>query len=108
MFRRLGSLVARVPLAIVVVWVAIAVAVVALTPRLSDVVNSSQATYLPSYTNSQRAQAILEKALPASYAKSTAIVVVTGAPPARRPAVTDYSNSIAHALTPPPFSVVSD
>jgi uncharacterized membrane protein YdfJ with MMPL/SSD domain len=66
MFRRLGVLAARYPLQIVAAWMVILVAVLATTPRLSDVVNSSQATYLPSSANSQRAQTILQQAFPRS------------------------------------------
>jgi uncharacterized membrane protein YdfJ with MMPL/SSD domain len=83
-------------------------AVLALAPKLSDVVNSSQATYLPKSYNSQQAQAILDRAFPNTYARSTATLVVVGAPDARRQAVTDYSSFAAHRLSSAPFSVASD
>ena len=108
MFRRLGILAARYPWQIIAAWVVILVAVLAVTPKLSDVVSSSQATYLPSSANSQRAQSILSQAFPGTHARSTAIVVVTGSPAARTAAVRDYSAYAAHGLTPPPFSVASD
>ena len=95
------------PIQILVGWLVLLVAVLALTPKLSNVVSSSQASYLPSYANSQRAQAILQQAFPKSYARSTAIVVLTGTRAARDAAVADYSDFAAHRLTPKPFSVAS-
>ncbi|MGH2411397.1 MAG: MMPL family transporter, partial [Chloroflexota bacterium] len=108
MFRRLGTLTARMPLPLLAVWLILVVAVLALAPKLGDVVNSSQATYLPKYANSQQAQAMLEQAFPHSYARSTAVVVLTGPKAARNQAVIDYSNFAAHRLAPAPFTVASD
>ncbi|HVA90788.1 MAG TPA: MMPL family transporter [Chloroflexota bacterium] len=108
MFRRLGTLAARMPLPLIGVWLILVVAVLALAPKLSDVVNSSQASYLPKYANSQQAQTMLEQAFPNSYAKSTAVVVITGPKSARGQAVIDYSNFAVHRLAPAPFTAASD
>jgi RND superfamily putative drug exporter len=89
-------------------WLVIVVAVLALAPKLADVVNSSQATYLPKDANSQQAQAILEQAFPTTYAKASAVVVVSGPKAARLDAVKDYSAFAAHRLSPAPFTVASD
>ena len=82
MFRRLGMLAARYPLRIIAAWIVVLVAVLVSTPKLSDVVSSSQASYLPSDANSQRAALILQQAFPRTYSRSTAIVVARAA---RRP-----------------------
>jgi len=107
MFRRLGILAARMPLPLLAVWLILAVAVTALAPKLGDVVNSSQATYLPKYANSQQAQSMLKQAFPHSYAQSTAVVVLTGPKPARDQAMIDYSHFAARQLAPAPFTVAS-
>jgi uncharacterized membrane protein YdfJ with MMPL/SSD domain len=108
MFRRLGILVARYPIHILAVWVVLLVVILATTPKLGDVVNSSQASYLPSSSNVQQAQSILQQAFPNSYAGSTALVALTGPQAARRAAVADYSAYAAAHLTPAPRSVASD
>ena len=108
MFRRLGTFVARYPLQVIAAWIVVMVAVLATAPKLSDVVNSSQGAYLPSDTNSQRANAILRQAFPRSFARSTAVLVLTGPPAARRSAVADYSAYSANTLMPRPFTVASD
>jgi uncharacterized membrane protein YdfJ with MMPL/SSD domain len=108
MFRRLGTLTARYPIQILAVWAVLLVAILATTPRLGDVVNSSQATYLPSYSNMRQAQAMLQQAFPTTYAGSTALVVLTGPQPARRAAVAAYSAYAAYHLRPAPKSVASD
>ena len=108
MFRRLGILAARHPFRILAAWVILLVAVLVTTPKLGDVVNSSQASYLPAGANSQRAQAILQQAFPHSYSQSTAVLVVTGPRAARTQAVADYSAFAAHRLRPAPFGVASD
>ncbi|MGH2390419.1 MAG: MMPL family transporter [Chloroflexota bacterium] len=108
MFRRLGRIAARTPLLLVGAWLVILVAVLALAPKLGDVVNSSQATYLPKYANSQQAQAILHQAFPNSYTQASAVVVLTGPKPARLQAVADYSTFAAHRLRPAPFTAASD
>ena len=108
MFSRLGTFVARFPLVVIAAWVVALVAVLAATPKLSDVVNSSQGAYLPSDSNSQRAQTILQSAFPHSFARSTAVVVLTGPLAQRQAAVADYSTYSAHRLRPAPFTVASD
>jgi putative drug exporter of the RND superfamily len=108
MFRRLGTFVSRYPLQVIAAWIVVMVAVLATAPKLSDVVNSSQGAYLPSDTNSQRANAILRQAFPQSFARSTAVLVLTGPQAARRAAVADYSAFSAHQLSPRPFTVASD
>jgi uncharacterized membrane protein YdfJ with MMPL/SSD domain len=108
MFRRLGRLAARHPLAILAAWVLVLVAVLATTPQLSAVVSSSQTTYLPSDANSQRATAILDQAFPHSASRSTAIVVLTGPRTARQTAEAMYAGYAAHGLVPAPSVVASD
>ena len=108
MFRRLGRFAARRPLYMIGAWLVILVAVLALAPKLADVVNSSQATYLPKDANSQQAQSILKQAFPDTYAQASAVVVVSGPKAARLKAVTDYSTFAAHTLSPAPFTVASD
>ncbi len=108
MFRRLGVLAARAPFAVIAAWLAVLIAVTALGPKLSDVVNSSQAGYLPKSYNSQKAAAILQQAFPDSYSRSSAVIVTAGPAAARRQAVADYSRFAATKLAPRPLSVVSD
>jgi RND superfamily putative drug exporter len=108
MFRRLGMLAARYPIQVIVAWIIVLIAVLVTTPRLGDVVSSSQASYLPDSANVQQARDILKQAFPASYSDSTALLVLTGPAAARRVAVADYSSYAARRLTPAPNSVASD
>lgn len=108
MFRRLGYLAANHPVRVLAAWIVVLIAVLAATPRLADVVSSSQATYLPASANSQQAQAILRLGFPASYSASTAVVAVAGPAGPRAAAVADYSRFAAHRLSPAPAGVASD
>ena len=107
MFRRLGQLAARYPIQILATWLVLLVGVLALAPKLGDVVNSSQAGFLPRSANSQQAQAILQQAFPHSHPRSSAVLVLTGPQPARDRALAAYSTYIAHDLAPAPISVAS-
>ncbi len=107
MFRRLGQLAARYPIQILVTWLVLLVGSLVLAPKLGDVVNSSQATYLPASANSQQAQTILQQAFPRTHPRSSAVLVLTGPQPARARAMGAYSAYIAHGLSPAPISVAS-
>ena len=107
MFRRLGQLAARHPVQILVSWLVLLIGVLALAPKLGDVVNSSQAGFLPASANSQQAQTILQQAFPRSHPRSSAVLVLSGPQPARGRALAAYSAYIAHQLSPAPVSVAS-
>jgi RND superfamily putative drug exporter len=108
MFRRIGTLAVTFPKTVIVIWIAITIVVLITTPRLSSVVSSSQASYLPSSANSQRAQTILQHAFPRTYTRSTALIVLTGPKATRSRAITAYSDYAAHQLTPKPVVIASD
>jgi len=75
MFRYLGVVAARRPVLLIGGWLVILAAVLALAPKLSDVVDSSRAALIPSSYNSQHAEALLLQAFPHAYARQTAALV---------------------------------
>ena len=93
MFRRLGEVAVRFPIPIIVLWVALAAGVTVVAPRLSDVISTSHASYLPASANSQQATAAIQKAFPRAPA-SSAIVVVTGPKAQREAAVAAISRLV--------------
>lgn len=106
MFRRLGEVAVRFPIPIIVLWVALAAGVTVVAPRLSDVISTSHASYLPASANSQQATAAIQKAFPRAPA-SSAIVVVTGPKAQREAAVAAISRYARQGLTPAPSRVQS-
>ena len=55
MFGALGRLVVRHPLRVILAWVVISVAVVAFSPRLTDIINADQTSFLPNSYESVQA-----------------------------------------------------
>ena len=107
MFRRLGLLAARYPLQIVAAWIVMLVGVLATTPKLSDVVSSSQASYLPSRQLAAGAgdpAASLPRQLRPLHAQSWC----SPARQCRVVAEADYSGLRAPVASPAPFAVASD
>ena len=64
MFGALGRLVVRNPVKVILAWVAISVAVVAFSPRLTDIINADQTSFLPDSYESVQAQQLAEEAFP--------------------------------------------
>lgn len=74
MFGRLGRLVVHNPWKVIAVWILAAFALVAFGPKLSDVTNSDQTSFLPSKYESAQAGKIADRAFPGSD-NATATVV---------------------------------
>ncbi len=74
MFQRLGSLVFRYRIVVAVVWVAAAVAALALAPSLAQVGSTDQTSFLPAKAESVRARTILEQAFPSEVSAGTATI----------------------------------
>jgi RND superfamily putative drug exporter len=74
-FGALGRLVVRNPWKVILAWVVISVAVVAFSPRLTDIINADQTSFLPDSYESVQAQELAEQAFPQASA-STVIGVV--------------------------------
>jgi len=74
-FGALGRLVVRHPLRVILTWVVISVAVVAFSPRLTDIINADQTSFLPNSYESVQAQELASKAFPQASA-ATVIGVV--------------------------------
>jgi RND superfamily putative drug exporter len=74
-FRALGRFVVRNPLKVILAWVVVAVAVVAFSPRLTDIINADQTSFLPDSYESVQAQQLAEQAFPQA-SGSTVIGVV--------------------------------
>lgn len=107
MFRAIGTLAARRPIAIVVAWVLITVAATLGAPSLGSVVSASQAAYLPASANSRQAEALVKGAFPHAAVES-ALVVVTGPAAGRAAAVAALSRYALHDMRPAPSRVLSD
>jgi putative drug exporter of the RND superfamily len=71
-FGALGRMVVRHPLRVILTWVVISVAVVAFSPRLTDIINADQTSFLPNSYESVQAQELAEEAFPQA---STATVI---------------------------------
>jgi putative drug exporter of the RND superfamily len=63
-FAALGRLVVRNPWKVIVAWVVVAAAVVAFSPRLDDIINPDQTSFLPDSYESVQAQQLAERAFP--------------------------------------------
>jgi putative drug exporter of the RND superfamily len=74
-FAALGRSVVRHPLRVILAWVVISVAVVAFSPRLTDIINADQTSFLPDSYESVQAQELAETAFPQASA-ATVIGVV--------------------------------
>jgi putative drug exporter of the RND superfamily len=74
-FAALGRVVVRHPIRVILAWVVIAVAVVAFSPRLTDIINADQTSFLPDTYESVQAQQLAEQAFPQASA-ATVIGVV--------------------------------
>ena len=77
MFKRVGSTVVAHPWRVIAVWVVAAVAIVGLSPSLSDVTNADQTSFLPDDYPSVQAQEFAEEAFPEQSSGSSSIFVVT-------------------------------
>ena len=78
MFATLGRLVVQHPWKVVAAWVVGAVALISLSPPLSDVVEADQASFLPASYESVQAEELARAAF-AQHAGATAAAVVTRA-----------------------------
>ena len=56
MFGALGRFVVRNPLKVILAWVVVSVAVVTFSPRLTDIINADQTSFLPDSYESVQAQ----------------------------------------------------
>jgi putative drug exporter of the RND superfamily len=74
-FRALGRFVVRNPLKVILAWVVVSVAVVAFSPRLTDIINADQTSFLPDSYESVQAQQLATEAFPQA-SGSTVIGVV--------------------------------
>jgi putative drug exporter of the RND superfamily len=74
-FAALGRVVVRNPLKVILAWVVVSVAVVAFSPRLTDIINADQTSFLPDSYESVQAQELAEEAFPQA-SGSTVIGVV--------------------------------
>jgi RND superfamily putative drug exporter len=74
-FGALGRLVVRHPLRVILTWVVISVAVVAFSPRLTDIINADQTSFLPNSYESVQAQELASKAFPQASAPTVIGVV---------------------------------
>jgi RND superfamily putative drug exporter len=74
-FAALGRLVVRNPVKVILAWVVVSVAVVAFSPRLTDIINADQTSFLPDTYESVQAQELAEQAFPQASA-ATVIGVV--------------------------------
>jgi RND superfamily putative drug exporter len=63
-FAALGRVVVRNPLKVILAWVVVSVAVVAFSPRLTDIINADQTSFLPDSYESVQAQQLAEQAFP--------------------------------------------
>jgi len=63
-FGALGRLVVRNPVKVILAWVVISMAVVAFSPRLTDIINADQTSFLPDSYESVQAQQLAEEAFP--------------------------------------------
>ena len=64
MFGALGRFVVRNPVKVILAWVVVSVAVVAFSPRLTDIINADQTSFLPDSYESVQAQELAETAFP--------------------------------------------
>jgi putative drug exporter of the RND superfamily len=74
-FRALGRFVVRNPLKVILAWVVVSVAVVTFSPRLTDIINADQTSFLPDSYESVQAQQLATEAFPQA-SGSTVIGVV--------------------------------
>ena len=77
MFARLAHFVARHWLAVIVIWAAIVVATVAVTPRWDDVTYDGDLAYMPESMTSVKAERLLEQAFPRRRSKSEMVVLIS-------------------------------
>ncbi|MGC0415317.1 MMPL family transporter [Embleya sp. AB8] len=78
MFGRLGRLVVHNPWKVIAAWLIAAVALVMFAPKLSDLTNQDQSSFLPSKYESVQAQKLAEKAFPQSTDQTALMVFKRG------------------------------
>ncbi|MFE2867441.1 MMPL family transporter [Embleya sp. NPDC059259] len=78
MFGRLGRLVVHNPWKVIAAWLIAAVALVMFAPKLSDLTNQDQASFLPNKYESVQAQKLAEKAFPQSTEQTALLVFKRG------------------------------
>jgi RND superfamily putative drug exporter len=74
-FGALGRFVVRNPWKVILAWLVVSVAVVAFSPRLTDIINADQTSFLPDSYESVQAQELAEQAFPQA-SEATVIGVV--------------------------------
>ena len=77
MFIRLGRLIARHWILVIVAWIGIVVLTRWLAPRWNDVTFDGDLAYMPSYLSSVKAERLLEEAFPRGRAKSEIVVIAS-------------------------------
>ncbi|MET7298285.1 MMPL family transporter [Embleya sp. NPDC005575] len=78
MFGRLGRLVVHNPWKVIAAWLIAAVALIMFAPKLSDLTNQDQASFLPNKYESVQAQKLAEKAFPQSTEQTALLVFKRG------------------------------
>src|SRR5687768_1133789 len=76
MFHRLGNLIARNWIAIVLAWFALAVGLGLVAPRWNDITHDGDLAYLPSRMPSVVGERLMSTAFPTNRARSTIALIV--------------------------------
>lgn len=76
MYYRLGSLIARHWLLVILFWIALAVGLKLYAPRWDDVTHDGDLAYLPARMTSVRGEALLAQAFPENRTRSQAVLVL--------------------------------
>ena len=80
MFQRLGQIVAKYRVLVIVAWVGLAVGLTLIAPSLDEVSSSDQEDFLPEDAPFVRAQEVYERAFPDQSAASSSMVLVDAGP----------------------------
>ncbi len=80
MFQRLGQIVAKYRVVVIVVWIGLAVGLTLTAPSLDEVSSSDQKDFLPENAPFVRAQEVYERAFPDESAASSSMVLVDAGP----------------------------
>jgi RND superfamily putative drug exporter len=100
MYDRLGSLVSRRWLWVLLGWLGVALAAQFLAPRWDDVTRDGDFAYLPQWMTSVRGERLLEDAFPEALSRSSIIVVVARTDGALQDADYAVADALVDALTP--------
>ncbi|MDG2382771.1 MAG: MMPL family transporter [Pirellulaceae bacterium] len=77
MFVRLGNLISRYWVLVILAWVGVAVLSRSLAPRWDDVTDDGDLAYMPAHMSSVRGEQLLDEAFPRGRAKSEIVVIVS-------------------------------